>query len=250
MLWNDFSDRARWPGDWSGGSWTEPARRPAPRRAPGRARSVEELEPTRRSTAQRIPVETAQRDADPPPLAAEETPAAAAQAPIIEERAEPAPPAEHTTAPPATDGKVDESQRLRHALQELEAAKQRVARDADRVLRETRAKLIGELLPVLDNLDRSIDAARTGSDEGIVEGVRLVRGQFEQVLSSYGLERIDAEGQRFDPAIHEAIGVAQVQSPAEHDHVVVQLAAGYRFGEQVLRPARVQVGKLAGGRSS
>jgi len=133
---------------------------------------------------------------------------------------------------------------MTRALRELEAAQARVERDARRVHDETRSKLVGELLPVVDNLDRTIHAAIAHGDAAtLVDGVRLVRAQLESVLRSYGVERIDAVGARFDPSIHDAIQVARVHDPAHHAIVVDQTEAGYRFGDRLLRPAKVVVGR-------
>ena len=133
---------------------------------------------------------------------------------------------------------------MTRALRELEAARARVERDAQRVHDETRSKLVVELLPVLDNLDRTIQAAiDQGNASSVVDGVRLVRAQLEKVLRGYGIERIDAVGARFDPSVHDAIHVAHVQDPAHHAIVLDQAEAGYRFGDRLLRPARVVVGR-------
>jgi hypothetical protein len=125
----------------------------------------------------------------------------------------PAPPSPATEARPDAD--VDQ-QRLREALRELEAAKQRVERDARRDAEET----------------------------ALLQGVKLVRAQLEQTLMDYGVERIRSVGERFDPALHEAVDVIRVETES-HDGVVIQeWAAGYRFGDRVLRAAKVRVGKL------
>ncbi len=138
---------------------------------------------------------------------------------------------------------VDRQAGLR-ALRSLEATEARLARNAKRDAEDARSKLVQELLPVLDNLDRTIRAATGRSDPAMLEGVRMVRQQLEGVLRGYGVERIDATGARFDPGIHEAIGVTPVADPQRHGLVIQQLEPGYRFGERLLRPARVQVGKL------
>lgn len=135
---------------------------------------------------------------------------------------------------------------LSRALRELEAAKARVERDAHLVFDETRERLITELLPVLDNLDRTIHAAQHAGDApAILDGVQLVRAQFQRVLQGYGLVRFDAVGQRFDPAIHEAISTVPVDDPARDLHVLEQLEPGYRFGDRLLRAAQVVVGRHA-----
>lgn len=146
------------------------------------------------------------------------------------------------TASGGSDERVDRQSALR-ALRNLEATEARLERNARREIDESRGKLVQELLPVLDNLDRTIGAAQRG-DPAMLEGVRLVRQQLEGVLRGYGVERIEARDQRFDPAVHDAIGVAPVADPRLHGMVIEQLEPGYLFGDKLLRPARVTVGKL------
>jgi molecular chaperone GrpE (heat shock protein) len=151
-------------------------------------------------------------------------------------------PAPQSVSEPASQ--IDRQGALR-ALRNLEATEARLERNARREADETRGKLVQELLPVLDNLDRTIRAAHTGRDPSMLEGVRLVRHQLEGVLRGYGVERVDAVGQRFDPGVHEAIGVTAVGEQARHGMVVHQVEPGYRFAGRLLRPAKVSVGKLA-----
>lgn len=149
---------------------------------------------------------------------------------------------------PAAPAPVPEPDRasLAGALRELEAAKARVERDARSVAEETKKKLISQLLPVLDNLDRTIKAAvDSGDAPAVVEGITLVRTQLEGVLKGYGVERIDAIAQPFDPAIHEAVTTLPVLTADAHNLVVDQIAPGYRYGAGLLRPAQVVVGKLS-----
>jgi molecular chaperone GrpE (heat shock protein) len=143
-----------------------------------------------------------------------------------------------------TRGGIDRQAAVR-ALRNLEATEARLERNARREAEETRGKLVQELLPVLDNLDRTIRAAQAGrSDPALLEGVRMVRQQLEGVLRGYGVERIEALGQRFDPAVHEAIGMIAVDDPHRQGAVVHQAEPGYRMAGRLLRPARVSVGKL------
>lgn len=140
---------------------------------------------------------------------------------------------------------VTDRQAAVRALRNLEATEARLERNARREAEETRGKLVQELLPVLDNLDRTIRAAQAGrGDPALLEGVRMVRQQLDGVLRGYGMERIEAIGQRFDPAIHEAIGMIAVDDPQRHGAVVHQAEPGYRMAGRLLRPARVSVGKL------
>jgi len=133
------------------------------------------------------------------------------------------------------------------ALRELEAAKARVERDAKRVSDQMREELVMKLLPVLDNLDRTIDAAdENGEAPALIEGVRLVRAQLEGVLRSYGVERIEVAVRAwFDPKVHEAVSMIPVPQSTEHGLVIAQTEPGYRFGDRLLRPAKVVVGRFA-----
>jgi molecular chaperone GrpE len=143
-------------------------------------------------------------------------------------------------------GFTTERQAALRALRNLEATEARLERNAKREAEETRGKLVQELLPVLDNLDRTIRAAQTAqvSDRAMLEGVRLIRHQLEGVLRGYGVERIDAVDLPFDPSQHEAIGVVAVADAKRHGVVVEQAEAGYRLAGKLLRPAKVSVGKL------
>jgi molecular chaperone GrpE len=149
--------------------------------------------------------------------------------------------------PAATSPDLDT---MRRALRDLEAAKARVERDARRAADELREKLVLDLLPVLDNLDRTIRAAENVAAADVpaaaatVQGVRQVRSQFANVLAKFGVERIDAKHHRFDPRIHDAVSLVPVSHPSAHDVVIDQIEPGYRFGERLLRPAKVVVGKL------
>jgi molecular chaperone GrpE len=139
---------------------------------------------------------------------------------------------------------VDRQAALR-ALRSLEATEARLERNARRESEEARGKLVQELLPVLDNLDRTIRAAHANrSDPAMLEGVRMVRHQLDGVLRGYGVERIDALDQRFDPSVHEAIGVTPVYDPRSNGVVLQQAEPGYRLAGKLLRPAKVNVGKL------
>jgi molecular chaperone GrpE (heat shock protein) len=158
-------------------------------------------------------------------------------------------------SPIAAEGAIQDASReadreaTRRALRSLEATEARLARVAQLEAEQARGKLVQELLPVLDNLDRTIQAGQAGpahrSDSAMLDGVRMVRQQLEGVLRGYGVERIDAMDQVFDPNLHEAIGLAPVGDPRRHGVVVHQVEPGYRFAGRLLRPARVSVGKLS-----
>src|SRR5215475_4616477 len=143
--------------------------------------------------------------------------------------------------PPPIDPEV-----LRSALADLEEAKRRVRRDADKQIELMRAQVLESLLPVLDNLERSMAAAADGgSVAGLLGGVRLVHSQFLAALAPFGLSRKSAVGERFDPRIHDAVAVVPVADAREDGVVVSELEPAYVVGERVVRPAKVQVGRAA-----
>lgn len=180
-----------------------------------------------------VPAGEPERTPDAHQLAPESAPQSAAQ------------PGTQAAGQPAVQAVQVDRQAAVRALRNLEATEARLERNARREADDARGKLVQELLPVLDNLDRTIRAAHTSRDPAMLEGVRLVRHQLEGVLRGYGVERVDAVGQRFDPSLHEAIGVTAVGDPARHGVVVHQAEPGYRFAGRLLRPAKVSVGKLA-----
>jgi molecular chaperone GrpE len=126
---------------------------------------------------------------------------------------------------------------------ETDELRQRLARNADdRVARE-KAAFISSLLPVIDNLQRAVEAAESGgSQEALLDGLRGTISGFENVLTQVGAEPIEALAQAFDPELHEAVDTAEVE-PELDGQVIAQYGRGYRLGNQLLRPARVQVGR-------
>lgn len=136
--------------------------------------------------------------------------------------------------------------KYRQASQEFEQARARMrkelARDAERNRREV---LVG-LLEVLDNLDRAVDAARAAGTSGsdpLLQGVELVRQQFVAKLNGFGVTRIETANASFDPLLHEAVSVVPTDNPIDEGRIVGVVRAGYRIGDDVLRPALVAVAK-------
>lgn len=132
---------------------------------------------------------------------------------------------------------------LRRETNEL---RQRLTRTADERVAREKASFITSLLPVVDNLQRAVEAAEGGgSKETLLDGLRGTISGFESVLAQSGAEPIEAVGRPFDPELHEAVDTAEVE--AERDGTVInQYSRGYRMGEQLIRPARVQVGRARG----
>ena len=159
---------------------------------------------------------------------------------------------------PVTDARAEEIQRLREALEaktrELEAqqdrymravaefdnARKRSAREREEFTRYANESVLRDLLPVLDNLDRALQAARTEPAAAVTSGVELIQRELLRVLEKFGLIPFTSVGQPFDPERHEA--VARVQRPELPDMTVAgETARGYLLNGRVLRPAMVTV---------
>jgi len=136
--------------------------------------------------------------------------------------------------------------RYRGASAEFDDARARLRKEVAKDVERGRRTMLVELLDVVDNLDRAIDAAReSGSTDALLQGVELVRQQFLAKLEGFGVTRIATLDQPFDPTRHEALTTVPVQDPAR-DHVVVGIVKhGYAIGDEVIRPAQVAVGQLA-----
>jgi molecular chaperone GrpE len=127
---------------------------------------------------------------------------------------------------------------LKRVAADFENYRKRAARDQESLVARAAERLVRELLPVLDDLERALQAAEQHEEAELEEGVRLVHRQLASALRKEGLEEIPTDG-KFDPHLHEAL-LAQ-PAEAEEGTVVEVLQKGYRLGDRVLRPARVVV---------
>jgi molecular chaperone GrpE len=129
---------------------------------------------------------------------------------------------------------------LRRVAADFDNYRKRVARDAEMQATRAAESLVQELLPVLDNLERALDASEHHEEAKVADGVSRVRQQLVDLLRRRGLEPIDAEpGGRFDPHVHEALS----HQPSEHPEGTIAAVwqRGYRLGDRVVRAARVVV---------
>ena len=136
----------------------------------------------------------------------------------------------------------DKQDRLLRALAETENLRRRAQRDREDYVKYANESLLRDLIPVLDNFDRALAAAReAGGGAGtVMSGVELIQRELLRVLERAGLTRYSAVGERFDPTRHEAIArVVSAERPP--DTVVTETAAGYLLNGRVLRPAMVAV---------
>lgn len=136
---------------------------------------------------------------------------------------------------------------LRQQLQrETDETRMRLNRSADERAETAKARFIESLLPVMDDLDRAIDAAvKEGSSDALLQGIRSIANSFQNALTSAGVEQIAAVGEPFDPELHEAVDTEETD-PEMDGIVVEEYSRGYRIGDRLLRPARVKVGRAPG----
>jgi len=127
---------------------------------------------------------------------------------------------------------------LKRVAAEFENYRKRVARDQDSLVARAHERLVKELLPVLDDLERALAAAEEHEEATLEEGVRLVHRELEDALRREGLAEIETNG-HFDPHVHEAL----LSQPSEQDEgaILEVVQKGYRLGDRVVRPARVVI---------
>jgi molecular chaperone GrpE len=127
---------------------------------------------------------------------------------------------------------------LKRLAADFENYRKRAARDQEGLVARAHERLVKELLPVLDDLERALAAAEEHEEAKLEEGVRLVHRSLAEALKREGLAEIETNG-RFDPHVHEAL--LSQPSDAEEGSVLEVVQKGYRLGDHVIRPARVVV---------
>jgi len=129
--------------------------------------------------------------------------------------------------------------RLLRLAADFDNYKKRAARERQEYVAFANERLLKELLPILDDLERALDAAEEQQEAQLEEGVRLVHRSLAGLLERQGVKEIATEG-AFDPHVHEAL-LAQPSEDAESGAVIDVVQKGYTLGDRVVRPARVIV---------
>ncbi len=122
---------------------------------------------------------------------------------------------------------------------DFENFRKRAAREQERLVAHAHERLVRELLPILDDLERAVEAAERHEEAQLVEGVKLVEQSLRNALRKEGLVEIETDG-AFDPHVHEAL-LTQPSGDVEPGSVLEVVQRGYRVGDKVVRPARVIV---------
>jgi molecular chaperone GrpE len=173
-------------------------------------------------------------------------PWADAEAPAGEAEASPLPEEAEASASASSESLAEaEAQRDEYLLgwqrtqADFDNFRKRALRDQQAFAARAAERLVTKLLPVLDDLERAIDAAEQHEEAKVIEGVEMTRSALAGALASEGLEEILAEG-IFDPHVHEALLTQPVEG-VDSGVIVQVVQRGYRLGDVVLRPARVIV---------
>ncbi|MGH9310239.1 MAG: nucleotide exchange factor GrpE [Vicinamibacterales bacterium] len=141
----------------------------------------------------------------------------------------------------------DALSRYRQASNEYEESRLRLRREISKDVERGRREILADLLEVVDNLDRALEAARSSASpdtlNALLQGVDMVRRQFLAKLEGFGVTRIESDDEIFDPRLHEAVSTVPAATEEQDGRVVGIVRQGYRIGNDVLRPASVAVAK-------
>ena len=140
------------------------------------------------------------------------------------------------TAIAERDAYLDLAQRVQA---DFENYRKRAVREQERLVAHAHERLVRELLPILDDLERALEAAERHEEAQLVDGVKLVEQSLRTALRKEGLAEIETNG-AFDPHVHEAL-LTQPSDDVESGSVLEVVQRGYRVGDRVVRPAKVIV---------
>ncbi|PIS29315.1 nucleotide exchange factor GrpE [Candidatus Saganbacteria bacterium CG08_land_8_20_14_0_20_45_16] len=137
---------------------------------------------------------------------------------------------------------ADKNNSYLRTLADFDNFKKRTASEKEQFIRFANESLIAELLPIVDNFSRAIEAAeKAGASEEMIKGLCLVKRQIDDTLTKYGVKEVDALGKPFDPNFHEAI--VQKEAKGEEGVILEEMQKGYTLYGKLIRPAMVIVSK-------
>ena len=141
-------------------------------------------------------------------------------------------------------GKIkDEHEKMLRAVADLENYKKRAAKEKEEMQKFGNEKLLKDFLPVVDNFDRALDAAKSSADfDSLRKGVEMTRKLFEDTLGKHGVRAFSARGQVFDPNRHEAMTAAET-ADMPPNHVFSEVLRGFTLNDRLVRPALVIVSR-------
>jgi molecular chaperone GrpE len=171
----------------------------------------------------------------------DESPAQDQNEELVEEDTASAPESEQpnqANAPAAKDSAGDDKDKYLRLMAEYDNFRKRSAKERENIYADVRVDTVTKFLPVYDNLERAM--ATETADEAYKKGVEMTFNQLKEVLKKLGVEEIEAQGQPFDPTMHNA--VMHVQDEAYGENVIVQeFQKGFKLGDKVIRFSMVKV---------
>jgi molecular chaperone GrpE len=152
-------------------------------------------------------------------------------------------PADEAATEQPKEQQIEETKNmLLRALADLDNYKKLAQKEKEEILKFSHTTIIAELLPVIDGLERAIEATQKHDTvEHVQQGIELVLKQFKTALQKHGVEEIDALGQAYNPELHEAISTQETKDKS--NQVVAQLHKGYKLNGRLVRPAAVIISK-------
>ncbi len=144
-----------------------------------------------------------------------------------------------------TQQNAELAEQVKRTSAEFQNFRRRQEEEQKRVKVRLREDIIRSLLPILDHLERTLQAARQGQDnafEGLMQGLELIDKDVHKIFSEHGVSPIAAQGEIFDPALHEAIMMEETDQ-YEDQTIILELQKGYRLEDRVIRPSLVKVAR-------
>jgi molecular chaperone GrpE len=124
---------------------------------------------------------------------------------------------------------------------DFENSKKRLERERGESIKYANERLLSEILPIMDSLDRAVASIQEGHDpEKVKQGLKLAQNELHRVLEGHGVEMVKSHGVEFDPKVHEAVGVV-VTEDAEEGMVMEEVQKGYLLNGRLVRPSRVKI---------
>ena len=142
------------------------------------------------------------------------------------------------------DKRIDElEERLQKLYADYDNFRKRKEAEADSAKKYAAEKIVSELLPIVDNFERAVEASeKTKNYDSLKEGVVMINRQIWEILGKVGLSAIDSIGNIFDPALHQAV-FCEKKDDLDEDVVIAELLKGYKLHDKVIRPSMVIVNK-------
>ena len=151
---------------------------------------------------------------------------------------------ESKTESPGVEEKAKENiDQLLRFKADFENTKKRLERDKQEAVKFANEKLLIEILPIMDNLDRAMASLIEGHDpEKVAQGLKMAQQELHQVLEGHGVQIVKGVGEEFDPRFHEAVGEMEKKGSKEGD-IVEEIQRGYLLNGRLIRPSRVRIAK-------